>query len=74
MGVADVDGGEGEDDSRDEDVAETEVAQEDVGGGEERTRGKGAECQRCGRVLSYTDMARHRRSCWVCDPGGGPTS
>ena len=25
-----------------------------------------------GRTLSYTNMARHQRSCRVWDPGGGP--
>ena len=40
-----------------------------VGG---RTRGKVAECQLCGRTLSYSNMARHQMSCRVWDPGGGP--
>ena len=38
----------------------------------ERARGRVAECQLCGRTLSYTNMARHQRSCRVWDPGGGP--
>ena len=44
------------------------------GGGStgERTRGRVAECQLCGRTLSYTNMARHQASCRVWDPGGGP--
>ena len=43
---------------------------EEVGGGT-RTRGRTAECQLCGRTLSYSNMARHQRSCRVWDPGGG---
>ena len=56
----------------------------DDGGGDEaevggrgagvRTRGRVAVCQRCQRVLSYSNMARHQRSCRVWDPGGGPSS
>ena len=42
------------------------------GGTGDRTRGRVAECPRCGRTLSYTNMARHRESCRVWDPGGGP--
>ena len=33
------------------------------GGSGTRTRGRVAECQLCGRTLSYTNMARHQRSC-----------
>ena len=35
-----------------------------------RMRGKVKECERCGRVLSTSNMARHLRGCWVWDPGG----
>ena len=51
-----------------------EVSGIDGGGGltRERTRGRVAECQFCGRTLSYSNMARHQRSCRVWDPGGGP--
>ena len=42
------------------------------GGG--RTRGRVAECPLCRRALSYSNMARHQRSCRVWDPGGGPSS
>ena len=45
------------------------------GGGEGTggwTTGRVAECQLCGRTLSYSNMARHQRSCRVWDPGGGP--
>ena len=41
------------------------------GAGVVRTRGRTAECQRCGRIVSYSNMARHQRSCMVWDPGGG---
>ena len=44
------------------------------GEGGERTRGRVAECPLCRRTLSYSNMARHQRSCRVWDPGGGPSS
>ena len=55
------------------DVGEVSGASGERGGGStgERTGGRVAECQLCGRTLSYTNMARHQRSCRVWDPGGG---
>ena len=54
------------------DVGEELGVGEARGGMGERTRGRVAECPRCGRTLSYSNMARHRESCRVWDPGGGP--
>ena len=52
------------------------VGESEAGGGRdesrERTRGRVAECPQCGKTLSYTNMARHQRTCRVWDPGGGP--
>ena len=36
-----------------------------------RTKRRVTECHRCGKTLSYSNLARHRRSCRVWDPRGG---
>ena len=38
----------------------------------ERTRVRVAEFPLCGRMLSYTNMARHQKSSRVLDSGAGP--
>ena len=35
-------------------------------------RGRRVDCQLCGSTVSYTNLARHQRTCRVWDPGGGP--
>ena len=45
----------------------------DEGGGESggMTRVMVGECHLCGRMLSYTNMTKHQRTCRMWDTGGG---